>query len=92
MQNDQKIRMKIEEPLSIGVFNVNDNEDKSTTDLNGKFIYSQVLLDCILRIKANENDKKEFISLYKKEYAGNSIELQNIHDFEKNYSSEKALW
>jgi hypothetical protein len=39
MKKDQKIRMKIEEPLAIGVFNANNNEDKSTTDLNGKFVY-----------------------------------------------------
>ncbi len=69
IEKDQKIRMKIEEPLSIGVFNVSDNENKSTTDLNGKFVYSQLLVDCIRRIKPNKN---ELISLYKEEYFGNS--------------------
>ncbi len=93
IKKDQKIRMKIEEPLSIDVFNINhNNDDKSTTDLNGKFIYFQLLVDCIRRIKPNQNDKDELISLYKEEYSGNSIELRNICEFENNYSSEKALW
>ncbi len=92
IKQDQKILIKIDEPLSIDVFTVNDNEDKSTTGLNGKFVYSQLLLDYILRIKPNENDKNELISLYKQEYAGNPIELNNVYDFEKNYSPEKVLW
>ena len=91
IKSDQNIRMKIEEPLSIDVFNIDNNEDKSTSDLNGKFIYFQLLLDCILRIKSNENDKNELISLYKDEYTGNTIELRNIIEFEKNYSSENAF-
>lgn len=92
IKKDQKIRIQIDEPLSIDIFTVNDNEDQSTTGLNGKFIYSQLLLDYILQIKPNENDKNELISLYKQEYAFNPIELKNVYDFEKNYSPENILW
>ncbi len=71
---------------------MNEGDNKSTTCLNGKFLYSQLLLDYILRIEPNERDKNELISLFKQEYAGNSIELSNVRDFQENYSSEKVLW
>ena len=45
-----KARNRVDEFLSINVFNTTSHEEKSTTGLNGKFVYSQLLLDCIIRI------------------------------------------
>lgn len=85
---DHKRLARAKEPLSITVFNIG----KSTTGVNGQFVFSQVLIDCLLRMKSNRRDIDELISLCETEYDGNNTELNKIREFQKNYSSNKALW
>ena len=89
---DHKIQKKVEEPLSINIFTTNVGGGKSTTGLNGQFVFSQVLIDCLLRLKSTQTDKNEFINLCKTEYEGNHSELNNLREFEEEYSSNKVLW
>ncbi|CAF1126603.1 unnamed protein product [Rotaria sp. Silwood1] len=89
---DHTTQKKVDEPLSINIFNTEFGKSKSTSSVNGKFIFSQVLIDCLLRLKSTETDKTELIDRCKQQYQGNKIELQNIDEFEKTYSPEKALW
>ncbi|CAF3804426.1 unnamed protein product [Rotaria sordida] len=83
---DHKIQKVVEEPLSINIFN-----GQSIAGINGKFVFSQVLIDCLLRLESDEKDKTELIKRCKKTYDGNNIELRNIREFKKKYSSDKAL-
>ncbi|CAF4694053.1 unnamed protein product, partial [Rotaria sp. Silwood2] len=85
---DHKIQKIIEQPLSITIFKAG----KSIDDVNGKFVYSQVLIDCLLRLKTSPEDKKELIQILKQEYEGNRFELSNIQEFRKQYSSDQAAW
>ncbi|CAF1102523.1 unnamed protein product [Adineta steineri] len=85
---DFKIQMKEEEPLPIDKLTTG----KSTTEINGQFVFSQVLIDCLLRLKSNESDRYELISCLKREYEGNNSELDKLVEFEKEYTSNKALW
>ncbi len=55
-------RNKIDEPLSINV----SNYEQSTNDLSGQFIHTQLLIDCLVRMKSNSTDKIEFISFSQK--------------------------
>ncbi|CAF4770404.1 unnamed protein product [Rotaria sp. Silwood1] len=89
---DHKIQKMVEEPLSINIFTTNTGAGKSLTGLNGQFVFSQVLIDCLLRLKYSEVDKKELIHLCRQQYQGNSVELSNIREFEKDYSANKVLW
>ncbi|CAF0790317.1 unnamed protein product [Adineta steineri] len=89
---DHKIQKKIAEPLSINIFTTKVSEGKSTTGLNGQFVFSQILIDCLLRLKYTQTDKTEFINLCKNEYEGNHIELDNLREFEEEYSADKVLW
>lgn len=59
--------------------------------INGKFVFSQVLLDCLLRLTYNERDRAELIQCCKNEHNDNDAELRNIRDFEQQYTSDKAL-
>ncbi|CAF3360844.1 unnamed protein product [Rotaria sp. Silwood2] len=88
---DQKIRMKIEEPLSIKPLNVNDDINISTTKLDESCIYFQIFIDILLRIRSNEEDINEFFYLCKKEYKGNKNHLATLREFEHNYSSNTAI-
>jgi tetratricopeptide (TPR) repeat protein len=84
--------MKEEQPLLINTFSTSDNAGKSTTGLNGQFVYSQLLIDCLLRMKSNEIDKNELISLCEKEYEGNNSQLNVLREFKHDYSPRKVLW
>ncbi|CAF2868946.1 unnamed protein product [Rotaria sp. Silwood2] len=89
---DHKIQKVVEEPLSISVFNTNTEAGTSTTGVNGQFVFYQVLIDCLLRLTSTEQDKEELINLCKEQYKGNSTELNNLCDFQDNYSPDQALW
>jgi hypothetical protein len=89
---DHKIQKKVEEPLSINTFTTSASEGKSTTEVNGQFIFSQLLIDCLLRLKSTQIDKNELINCFQNEYKGNNSELRNLREFQENYSSNKVLW
>ncbi|CAF0747207.1 unnamed protein product [Adineta steineri] len=74
------------------MFTTVNDAGKSTTGINGQFAFSQLLLDCLLRLKSNENDRNELISYCEKEYEGNENELNHLHEFEGSYSSDHVLW
>ncbi len=92
IKSDQKSRMKVEEPISINIFSASNDPDQSTTGLNGHFVHSLLLIDVLIRMKSIENDKKQLITLCKKEYENNNKELILLREFEKEYKSENALW
>ena len=86
---DHEFQKKIQEPLS---FNNIYSSYKSTKEVDGDFVFSQVLIDCLLRLKFTETDKNELIRCCKSEYKDNHTELNNIRDFRRNYSPDKVLW
>lgn len=77
-------RKQVEEPLSINML--------STTEVNGQFVFSQVLLDYLLQMKSDQRDRDELISRCRTEYVGNRCELTRIDEFQTSYSSAAALW
>ena len=92
IREDHQVQQKVEEPLSINIFTTDAGTDKSTTGVNGQFIFSQVLIDCLLRLKSTEGDKNELIDCCTCQYNGNERELKNIREFREHYSPDKVLW
>ena len=92
--SDQKKRIHNENEQSL-VFSILNTtaavQGKSTTGLNGQFLYVQLLFNCLVRMQSSSSDKNELVSLCKAQYKNNYTELKNIHDFEKNYSADRAL-
>jgi hypothetical protein len=64
----------------------------STGTVSGKFVFSQVLIECLLRLKSTKDDTNELIKHCKKVYEGNRFEMSNLREFQKQYSSDKAVW
>jgi hypothetical protein len=82
----QRQRHKIDEALSISVFNSNaDGEGQSSTGLNGQFIHSQLLIDCLIRMESLPNEKQELITFCKQEYQKNSAYVEIVKEFERDY-------
>ncbi len=89
---DQQRRMKDEEPLLIEVFKVQDNPDQSTTELNGHLVHFLLLIDVLIRIKSCRMDKRQLITRCETEYQNNESDLAIVHEFQHEYSADKALW
>ncbi|CAF2228318.1 unnamed protein product [Rotaria magnacalcarata] len=92
IKDDHKIEEIVEQPLSINIFTTSTGVGTSTTGFNGQFVFFQVLIDCLLRVKYTEADRKELIHRCKQQYEGNTVEINNIREFEMDYSPVKALW
>ncbi len=91
IKEDHIIQKKVDEPLPIDIFTASADAGQSTMGVNGQFVFSQVLIDCLLRLKDNQTDKAELINSCKSEYEGNPMELDNLREFETEYTSNKAL-
>ncbi|CAF4757278.1 unnamed protein product [Rotaria sp. Silwood2] len=89
---DYKIQKSVEEPFSINTFTTGSVAGTSTTGVNGQFVFSQVLIDCLLRLKYTSTDKKELIDFCQQQYESNRNELSNLREFDQDYSSKKVLW
>ncbi|CAF0746203.1 unnamed protein product [Didymodactylos carnosus] len=85
-------RNKVDEPLSISIFDMNVGHKQWTTGPNRQFIYSQLLIDCLLRTQPTVKDKNELLSLCQDEYKDNKPELAIVREFQQDYGSERALW
>ncbi len=70
---------------------MNTDQGQSTTGLNGQFVHSQLLIDCLLRMKPTLIEQNELVYVCKEQYKGNPHELSIINDFEKNYTSYRAI-
>ncbi|CAF3759215.1 unnamed protein product [Adineta steineri] len=92
INEDYARQKRIHESESSKLFVRINDAGKSTTSINGQFVFSQLLINCLLRLTSNEMDKNELIDYYKKKYEGNHVELANLNEFQKDYLPEKALW
>lgn len=94
IQFDQtnKILRKVDEPLLISIFNTSAGHGQSTSGLNGQFLYSQLLIDALLRMKSTPSDKNEFIAVCQAEYKDNKAELNILEEFQRDYVSQSSLW
>ncbi|CAF3638419.1 unnamed protein product, partial [Rotaria sp. Silwood1] len=82
-------RFYAEDPITFDIFN--RNIDRTSTDLNGEFMFSRLLIDTLLRMNTYETDRSEFIDLCKIQYQTNPFELISLHNFELTYSADQAL-
>ncbi|CAF1484287.1 unnamed protein product [Adineta ricciae] len=73
--------------ISFDIFN-----GHSTNELNGAFIYSQLLINCLTRLQSNDDEIDEFISFYKSYKKENKIRLESLEEFLEKYKTKSALW
>ncbi|UJR07069.1 hypothetical protein I4U23_011357 [Adineta vaga] len=63
----------------------------STNELNGGFIHSQLLIDCLIQLKSNQDEKDEFFSFYQKYNKKDKILEGTLDKFLKEYETKSAL-
>jgi tetratricopeptide (TPR) repeat protein len=93
IQSDQAKQQqnKINEPLTFTTFNHNTTKEKLTVGLNGQFVHSQLLIDCLLQIEPTSDDIDELISICEQEYQGDKDQLALVRKLKDKYSSDRAL-
>ncbi|CAF1274439.1 unnamed protein product [Rotaria sordida] len=79
------------EPLTFTSFNSNVAKEKLTVGLNGQFLHSQLLIDCLLQMKSTTSDIDELISICKQTYEKDKEQLALVQKFKNEYSSNQAL-
>ena len=84
-------QIKFEEPLTVNTFSTDTNMGMSTTGLNGNFVYYQLLIDCLLRMKTNQAHKNELIHILNDLYEGSHTQLKLIQEFQSNYFPADVL-
>lgn len=68
-----------------------DELNKNLDQLDPKFMYTRILKDILLKINFNEEHMKEFIKYYRKNFADNLIQLNNIDELEKDYKKHSPI-
>jgi len=77
----------------IDIFQFNNTHcDQSSVELNGSFLFMQLLLDILLRMTPLSTDKDELIVESMKEYKAQPNILQDIQDFSVYYEPDTALY
>ena len=59
---------------------------------NGQLLYSQLLIDCLVRMESMSTDKNELISFCRKDCRNNKTESAIIDQFEQNYCPCQSIW
>ncbi|CAF0711848.1 unnamed protein product [Adineta steineri] len=83
---------KSDEPLSMSIFDKDNDYEQSTTGLDGRFLQTQLLITCLIKMRTTSTDKDEFILKCREIYKGNDKQLIFIDEFEREYVDEHSLW
>lgn len=85
----QREHSKIEESLPISF-----SDEQTSTELNGQFIHSQLLIDCLIRMETTTttNELDELIDFCREYYKDNSDCLEIVDKFQKTYEPANAIW
>ena len=93
LEYGQRKQFEIAEPLQISINGNNSEEDQnSSTNINGTFLHSQIITNFLQQIPPNAQDKDEFIQICKHEYQHDAVTLTKIEEFNANNSPKNALW
>ena len=76
----------------MSIFNMqNVSAEHSSTDLNGRFLFAQLLLDILLDLEPPFSNKEKFTRKCAKLYEKNAKELEVLADFNTNYCATEVL-
>jgi tetratricopeptide (TPR) repeat protein len=77
--------------FSIDIFNPKQTSELSSTEINGRFLFTQLLLDILLRMERKLNDKDKFIARCSELFKNDPPELKKLERFHRDYKAEEAL-
>lgn len=91
MDHEKRRKLRIYEPLPISIFDPKILHEKLTTDLQGNLVHSQLLIQCLLKMKPEMDDKQNLVTVSRKIYKKNRAERKVIDEFEQYYKPDQAI-
>ncbi|UJR18874.1 hypothetical protein I4U23_022002 [Adineta vaga] len=86
---DQVIRKQQDDSTLISLIT---SESESLQSRNATSMWFLLYIEILLEMRHSENAKQELIELCLKKYEDKPNELINIHEFQSEYTAEKAIW
>ena len=82
-----------QDSISISFVPINNGKTSQNLDqLNPTFMYTQILKEILVTIAFNDEHIKDFARYYRGNFANNTIQLNNIDEFERNYKNHSPIW
>ncbi|CAF1157433.1 unnamed protein product [Adineta steineri] len=88
-QDIQKCEQNI---VSLSFVAPTDASEQNLDQLDQSFMYTQILKEILLEIKYDDQSVKEFVSYCQNQYVNNSIELNFLEVFEKDYYKHSPIY
>ncbi|CAF1258378.1 unnamed protein product [Adineta steineri] len=77
---------------TISISFVSQKCNQNIDQLDPTFMYTQILKEILLTIDFTEERTKKFTEYYRENFADNTIQLNNIDQFEMNYDQRPPIW
>ena len=86
-------RSQAKDLFSFNILNNNAEQDRSTAELDGHFVHSQLLIDCLQRMKSASKEIEEFVQTCRehKDFKENEARCNTLEEFQKEYASDKSV-
>ncbi|CAF1467839.1 unnamed protein product [Adineta ricciae] len=91
IQLSDKLSNQNDIPISIINFE-RDHYNYDLDQLEPSFMYTRLLKEILLETDHDEQAINDLVQLWRKQYVGNTHRLNDIADFERNYSPNASIW
>ncbi|UJR11038.1 hypothetical protein I4U23_015222 [Adineta vaga] len=81
-----------DDALAFATFDEKADKEKLATGLNGEFVHSQLLIDCLLGIPSDSADFKELIFQCQQRLQNEKDELKLTQEFHDTYVKDRAVY
>ena len=78
--------------MPISILPTTNLSKQQLNELDRSFMYSQLLKEILLELKYTADVKKDLVDFCRIQYCGNTVELQVIDEFEKDYEHHSPIW
>ncbi|CAF4690657.1 unnamed protein product, partial [Rotaria sp. Silwood2] len=87
-------RRDMDESFVFSILNANIDQEQSTTELDGRFVHSQLLIDALQRMKSTSTEIEEFVyfCLNQKDIKDPNAYPKLVQEFQKEYKSNNSVW
>ncbi|CAF1989296.1 unnamed protein product [Rotaria magnacalcarata] len=87
-------RREADDLFSFDVLSTDGDQEKSTAELDGHFVHSQLLIDALQKMKSTPAVIEEFVRFCQdqKDIKDQNCYLKFVHEFQNEYSSDKSVW
>ncbi|CAF1029265.1 unnamed protein product [Adineta ricciae] len=91
----RRVESDTNESFSMSILNGTMDNEQSTSHMDGRFVHSQLLTDCLLRMQTivSDTDKEDLINLCLEKYPDASLDISKYsEDFTESYSADSAIY